>query len=105
MIYDWHLWYVEKEWIFTALTRTTNLNRVKFFRYPENDEDKNKALVEKYFERKILSYIQQDKKAGRDVNDEEYVGVDFLMKLMNTNCENCNEPLLIDLKMAGLFQI
>lgn len=96
MIYDWHLWYVEKEWIFTSITRATDLNRVKFFRYDESDEDKNKALVEKYFERKILSYIQQDKKAGRDVDDAGYVDVDFLMKLMNTNCENCNEPLVID---------
>ena len=107
MIYDWHLWYVEKEWIFTSLTRTTDLNRVKFFRYPENEEDKSKALVKQYFERKVLSYIQQDKKAGRDVDDgdgsldpsgrsRDYVDVDFLMKLMNTNCENCNEPLVID---------
>ena len=96
MIYDWHLWYVEKEWIFTALTRATDLNRLKFFRYNESAEDKHKALVEKYFERKVLSYIQQDKKVGRDVNDGEFVDVDFLMKLMNTNCENCNEPLVID---------
>ena len=43
-----------------------------------------------------MNYIEQDERAGRDVKDGNYVDEDFLMSLMNTNCQNCNEPLVID---------
>ena len=96
VIYDWNEWYVSKNWFFTALTRATDFNKIKFFKYNEGEESKSKRIVEQYFERKVLNYIEQDKKAGRDVEGNEYVDVDFLMNLMNTQCENCNEPLVID---------
>ena len=80
---------------FTALTRNTDFSRVKFFKYPESEGSKCRKIVEHYFERKVLNYIEQDKKAGRDV-EGDYVDVEFLMNLMNTQCENCNEPLVID---------
>ena len=96
VIYDWNEWYVSKNWFFTALTRATDFNKIKFFKYNEGEESKSKRIVEQYFERKVLNYIEQYKKAGRDVEGNEYVDVDFLMNLMNTQCENCNEPLVID---------
>ena len=37
VIYDWNEWYVSKNWFFTALTRSTDLNRVKFFRCTEGE--------------------------------------------------------------------
>ena len=83
-------------WFFTALTRATYFNKIKFFKYNEGQESKSKRIVEQYFERKVFNYIEQDKKAGRDVEGNDYVDVDFLMNLMNTQCENCNEPLVID---------
>ena len=96
VIYDWNEWYVSKNWFFTALTRATDFNKIKFFKYNKGEESKSKRIVEQYFERKVLNYIEQDKKAGRDVEGNEYVDVDSLMNLMNTQCENCNEPLVID---------
>ena len=56
----------------------------------------SKIRVETYFKNEIMNYEEQDKKAGRDVEDVDYVDVEFLMNLMNTQCENCNEPLVID---------
>ena len=96
VIYDWNEWYVSKNWFFTALTRATDFNKIKFFKYNKGEESKSKRIVEQYFERKVLNYIEQDKRAGRDVEGNAYVDVDFLMNLMNTQCENCNEPLVID---------
>ena len=43
-----------------------------------------------------MNYEEQNRRAGRDVEDGDYVDVEFLMNLMNTQCENCNEPLVID---------
>ena len=56
----------------------------------------SKTRVETYFKNKIMNYEEQDRKTGRYVEDGDYVDVDFLMNLMNTQRENCNEPLVID---------
>ena len=77
VIYDWNEWYVSKNWFFTALTRATDFNKIKFFKHNKGEESKSKRIVEQYFERKVLNYIEQDKKAGRDVDDGDYVDVDF----------------------------
>ena len=96
VIYDWSKWYCSKNWYWTAITRARDLNRVKFYKYDADENDMSKIRVETYFKNKIMNYIEQDKKAGRDVEDGDYVDVEFLMNLMNTQCENCNEPLVID---------
>jgi hypothetical protein len=96
VIYDWSKWYCSKNWFWTAITRARDLNRVKFYKYDADENDMSKIRVETYFKNKIMNYEEQDKKAGRNVEDGDYVDVDFLMNLMNTQCENCNEPLVID---------
>ena len=88
--------YCCKNWYWTVITRARDLNRVKFYKYDADENDMSKIRVETYFKKKIMNYEEQDRKAGRDVEDGDYVDVDFLMNLMNTQCENCNEPLVID---------
>ena len=51
VIYDWNEWYVSKNWFFTALTRATDFNKIKFFKYNEGQESKSKRIVEQYFEK------------------------------------------------------
>ena len=42
------------EWIYTCITRARDLNRVKFFRYNKNTNDKlNEQFITSDFERKI----------------------------------------------------
>ena len=96
VIYDWSKWCCCRNWYWTSLTQCRDLNRVKFYKYDADDNAMSKLRVETYFKNKIMNYEEQDKKAGRDVEDGDYVDVDFLMNLMNTQCENCNEPLVID---------
>ena len=93
VIYDWNKWYCEREWFFTAITRAKDFNRIKFFKY--DDDDKSKEFVEQYFDNKVLNYKEQDSKANRDIS-ENYVDRSFLMNLMNTHCENCGEVLTVD---------
>ena len=96
VIYDWNKWYCSKNWYWTAITRARDLNRVKFYKYDADENDMSKIRVETYFKNKIMNYEEHDKKTGRDVEDGDYVDVELLMNLMNTQCENCNEPLVID---------
>ena len=96
VIYDWSKWYVCKNWYWTAITRARDLNRVKFYKYDADENDMSKLRVKTYFKNKVMSYIEQDERAGRDVSNGNYVDEDFLIDLMNTQCQNCNEPLTID---------
>ena len=43
----------------------------------------------------MKSKIEKQVEIRRDL-DVDYVDVNFWMNLMNTQCENCNEPLVID---------
>ena len=62
MIYDWDEWYVSTNWFFTALTRATDVNKIKFFKYNEGHESKSKRIVEQYFERKVSITLSKTKK-------------------------------------------
>eukprot|EP00438_Fugacium_kawagutii_P019097 Skav234725 [mRNA] locus=scaffold634:457313:460261:+ [translate_table: standard] len=96
VIYDWSKWYCCKNWYWTAITRARDLNRVRFYRYDADEKDMSELRVKTYFKNKVINYVEQDERAGRDVKDGDYVDEDFLMNMMNTNCQNCNEPLIID---------
>ena len=52
--------------------------------------------VETYFRNKVMSYKEQDQKAGREIESDYYVDIKYLMKMMNETCQNCNEPLTVD---------
>ena len=52
--------------------------------------------VETYFRNKVMSYKEQDQKAGREIETDDYVDVKYLMNMINEHCQNCNEPLTID---------
>ena len=96
VIYDWSKWYCSKNWYWTSVSRARDLNRVKFYKYDVDEHDLSRLRVDTYFKNKVMNYIEQDKKSNRPIDDDEYVDVDFLMDMMNTQCENCNEPLVID---------
>ena len=55
-----------------------------------------KEIVENYLRNKIRSYKNQDAKAGREIESDEYIDETWLMGLINTNCECCGCILTID---------
>ena len=96
VIYDWNNCYANREWFFTAITRAKDFNRVKFFRYEDDEDKEGKYKEENYFRRKVASYKEQDKRAGREIDEDGYVDIDFLTNLVNTNCECCGDILELD---------
>ena len=84
VIYDWNFRYACRNWFYTSLTRARNLNRVWFYRYPESDDDLLKDLVGNYLRNRIKSYKNQDAKAGREIESDEYIDEQWLMGLINT---------------------
>ena len=92
-IFGYKFCFVDRKWIWTAITRATDLNNVWFHEYTEKPF--NKKVVEAYFRRKIEGYKAQDKKANRTIS-ENYVTVGWLMKCINKNCHECKCKLEMD---------
>ena len=80
---------VSREWLWTAITRATDFNNVSFYHNVEAEQDIQEQRLVNYFKNKIEAYKQQDKKAGRELNLDNYVDVDFCMDRMNGTCGKC----------------
>jgi len=79
--------------IWTALTRSTDLNNVQIY---ENSKEEVMSLkrswVWLYFNQKIQGYKQQDKKNGRQQNSDDYIDPEWFKLQYKTNkkCPLCN---------------
>ena len=97
-IHEWdksHL--VSREWIWTALTRCRDINKVKFFKADVDDTDLNEAQVTRYLEHKIKQYKLQDMKAEREIDNKQYIDVKWLFDRLNTRCNKCSSDFDIEI--------
>ena len=72
---------VSREWIWTSITRARDLNKVKFYVKPENEDDADELTEEKlirYLENKIGNYKLQDRKANREIDENKYIDAKWL---------------------------
>ena len=58
VIYDWSLWCCCPNWYWTSITRTRDLNRVKFYKYDTDNNNMSKMKVETYFRNKVMEFIR-----------------------------------------------
>ena len=90
-VFDYNHYLVEKTFLWTAITRATDLKKIKFYKY---DRDINslsyKQCIYHYLERKVKGYKEQDRKGKRKVDHENYITADWLLGKMNGCCERCN---------------
>jgi hypothetical protein len=91
-IFDFGNYHVDKHWVYTAITRTTELSNVSI--YLGKQKDPKEMLMEK-ITKMIQHHKQADIKADRLDNWGEYItpsyAYDTLMK--TSNCKYCLEPL------------
>jgi hypothetical protein len=85
-IFDYKHYFVDRRWLWTAITRATDLNKVMFYEYEEEEETMKK--VKKYFQKKVDRYKAQDKQAKRPIS-KDYINVDWLMKCVGVPCSHC----------------
>ena len=104
-IFDYNHFLVKNypEWLYTALTRCRDLNKVKFFKYSKDKDDElNKKLIMSYFERKVENYKLQDRKSKREIPKEGYVDTDWFLKNITNNCNYCGCGFHIDINRGGI---
>ena len=110
-IHEWNFKHVSRKWLYTAITRATELDNVYFMvshkqqskeTASEVDENEKWRLkrIKSYFEHKVGRYARQDFEAGR-LNQkstdtglsydfkEEFVNVKWLESCINKCCGGC----------------
>ena len=96
-IFDYKYHFVNRRWLWTAITRATDLNNVWFYEYSEKTF--NTKIIKSYFCKKIEGYKLQDTKANRTLSDN-YVTVDWLEKCINKPCCHCGCNLELNFDTA-----
>jgi hypothetical protein len=99
-IFDWKFAHVNRKWLYTAVTRATELKNVLFYDYDENAEKDGSML--QYFGRKVDRYKQQDRKAKREVQDHNYVTTAWLLSCLGKSCSGCGDALVYERGKSNL---
>ena len=103
IIHEWnkkHL--VTREWIWCALTRSTDFNDVLFYESETDKTELREENLNRYINNKIRNYKLQDEKAGRKVNSKKYVTPEWFIKRINGNCCNCGCRFELEVKNGYL---
>ena len=92
-IFDCNTPYVDRYFIWTALTRSTNLKNVQIYKHSIDEVMSLKnSRVKLYFNQKIQGYKQQDKKSGKQHNSDDYIDPEWfkLQYRIHKKCPLCN---------------
>ena len=100
-IYDWKSKWVDRKWIYTAVTRARQLDQVCFKEYEEVVRPSEEAEVTAYLRSKICGYRQQDRRDGRQAHGDNYVTVEWLRSCIGKKCHNCPDILMYERNDRG----
>lgn len=70
-----------RDWAWMAITRAAGINNVSFFENAEAEQERAEQKLIVYFENKIEGYKQQDRKTPRKLNLDNFVDVDFFVRI------------------------
>ena len=103
-IFDYKHWLVNKEWLWTAITRARDLNKVKFYKYSDDKNDVfNKRCVFTYFSRKVQGYKEQDRAGKRKIENNTYIDENWLLEKLNSCCSRCGIEFSINLDKGSIY--
>ena len=100
-IFDCNLPYVDRNLIWTALTRATDLNNVQFFEHSKDEVARlTKSKILQKFNSMVDGYRSQDRRAKRDIIDKDFIIAEWIRDDFE-KCKTCpvckiNYELYID---------
>ena len=90
-IFDTNVPYVDREWVWTAITRATDFNNVTIFEHsPEEVRSLKYCRIKQYINLKINGYKEQDKKCYRGFQKDDYVDFGWVVE-QGRHCVKCNK--------------
>jgi hypothetical protein len=103
-IFDCNTPYVDRNFIWTALSRTDDLSKVNIFVHDKAEVSRlTYAKISQYFRLKVDGYKSQDYKAGREWKDEEYINANWIIterEKYNNCCPICKKYFIISLGLT-----
>jgi 5-methylcytosine-specific restriction endonuclease McrA len=98
-ILDWRFKFVNRKWLYTAVTRATELRNVMFYSgRTANHTMQDERILDKYLIAKVAHYRKQDRDAGRKINQETYVTPEWLKAQYGKNCSSCGDCLTFEIR-------
>ena len=80
---------MSREWLWCSITRARDLNKVYFFKNDKCNDDMEKGLILDYFKNKVEGYKRQDRKAKRNISEEDYIDVKWCVRHFKECCGRC----------------
>ena len=83
---------MSREWIWTSLTRSTDLNKVKYFVRTDHEEDEptEDKLIDILKRKSAVIKYREDVKGNREIDESKYIDVQWLMDRTNSGCNRCS---------------
>ncbi len=94
-IFDWRFFFVNRKWLYTAVTRATELRDVVFF--DGLAEEFDEATLDRYLTRKVENYRKQDLEQGRPLTSN-FITEAWLKGQFGKVCQDCGDCLRFDIK-------
>ena len=87
------------------MTRCTDLNKVKFYVKPEDDDvdELTDDKMIRYIEKKTCSYKIQDRKANRETDEKKHIHVQWLYQRTGARCNRCSCEFEFDIQNGIVF--
>ena len=86
---------MNRKWIYTAVTRATELDNVFFFAGPSEEHDE--TVLDKYLAKKVEHYKKQDLQHNRPLTDN-FVTPAWLKSQFGKVCHDCGDCFRFDIK-------
>jgi hypothetical protein len=88
-------------WLWTAITRATQIENVYFYKYNNDKEDKfTNDLVRSYFDQHIIGYRMQDKLGHGEIL-KYYITSNWFMDKLGATCNMCKCELIYTIHENG----
>ena len=105
-IFDWRFLQHQdptklRKWIYVAVTRATSLDNVLIF--AGGDVEFNDQLWKLYVKKKVGQYKQQDSRAKREIDQNNYITEQWLNDNLCNVCIHCNTTFDVSFKECKVF--
>lgn len=104
-IFDSNTAYVDRKYLWTAITRCRQLKNVNIYIHPEEELTRLKySRMELYFREKVQGYKYQDRIANREIDNEEYIDNHWIINKViecKFSCKYCKERMNVNISNDG----
>ena len=96
-IFDVNIPHVDRYYIWTAITRATDLDLITIFQHSKLEiASLKQSKIKQYFELKVKNYKNQDNNCYRTYKDKEYITADWISNMYESltveSCVVCHQP-------------